>query len=110
MTGSHKYSCLFSAISLDGKQLFKQYDKFDIITFLDFLKTINLKFPKCYPFKDKSSPPPIQISEGEGLHRKENGYSYPRVSSNSVPRVYDTRRGMEYSKTGSACFESLLTL
>ncbi|CAN5647606.1 hypothetical protein BH23THE1_BH23THE1_33690 [soil metagenome] len=79
-------------------------------TFLDFLKTIHLKFPKCYPFKDKSSPPPLQISEDEGLHRKEQGYSYPRVSSNNVPRVYDTRRGMEYSQTGSTCFEALLTL
>jgi hypothetical protein len=101
---------LFGAISLERKQLFKRYDKFDIITFLDFLKTIHLKFPKYYPFKDKSSPPPLQISEDEGLNRKEQGYSYPCVSSNNVPRVYDTRRGMEYSQMGSACFEALMTL
>ena len=29
VTGSHKHSCIFGAISLEGKQLFRQYDKFD---------------------------------------------------------------------------------
>ena len=26
VTGSHKHSCVFGAISLEGKQLFRQYD------------------------------------------------------------------------------------
>jgi hypothetical protein len=29
VTGSHKHSCLFGAISLEGDQLFRQYDSFD---------------------------------------------------------------------------------
>ena len=29
VTGSHRYSCLFGALSLGGKQLFRQYDKFN---------------------------------------------------------------------------------
>ena len=37
-TGSHKHSCLFGAVSMDQKQLFRQYDKFNGDTFLDFLK------------------------------------------------------------------------
>ncbi|HXT84335.1 MAG TPA: transposase [Verrucomicrobiae bacterium] len=56
ITGSHKHSCLFGAISLDGKQLFRQYDKFNGDTFLDFLNIIHTKFPKCYLFMDKASP------------------------------------------------------
>ena len=56
VTGSHKHSCLFGAISLDGKQLFRQYDKFKGATFLDYLKKIHAKFPKCYLFMDKASP------------------------------------------------------
>ncbi|MDN5846265.1 MAG: transposase [Candidatus Nitrosocosmicus sp.] len=55
ITGSHEYSCLFGAISMDGKQLFRQYDRFDTETFLDFLKEIHHKFPKCYLFMDKAS-------------------------------------------------------
>jgi transposase len=56
VTGSHDCSCLFGAISIEGKQLFRQYDKFNTQTFLDFLKTIHSKFPKCYLFMDKASP------------------------------------------------------
>ena len=56
VTGSHKHSCLFGAISIEGKQLFRQYDKFNGDTFLDFLKIIHSKFPKCYLFMDKASP------------------------------------------------------
>ncbi len=58
ITGSHKHSCLFGgAISLNGKQqLFRQYHRFNGDTFLDFLKVIHLRFPKCYLFMDKASP------------------------------------------------------
>lgn len=56
VTGSHKHSCLFGAISMDQKQIFRQYDKFNTQTFLDFLKKIHHKYPRCYLFMDKASP------------------------------------------------------
>ncbi len=56
ITGSHELSCLFGAISMDQRQLFRQYDKFNTETFLDFLKEIHHKFPKCYLFMDKAPP------------------------------------------------------
>ena len=56
ITGSHKHSCIFGAISIEGKQLFRQYDVFNGDTFLDFIKKIHAKFPKCYLFMDKASP------------------------------------------------------
>ncbi|MDR4492344.1 MAG: transposase [Candidatus Nitrosocosmicus sp.] len=55
ITGSHQHSCLFGAISMDHRQLFRQYDKFNTQTFLNFLKTIHCKFPKCFLFMDKAS-------------------------------------------------------
>ena len=57
VTGSHKNSCIFGAISLGGKQLFRQQNKFNGDTFLDYLKKIHVKFPKCYLFMDKASSP-----------------------------------------------------
>jgi hypothetical protein len=36
------------------QQLFKQYDWFDESIFLDYLKQIHRKFPKCYLFLDKA--------------------------------------------------------
>jgi hypothetical protein len=56
VTGSHKHSCIFGAISMEGNQLFRQYDKFNGDTFLDFLKMTQTKFSKCYLFMDKASP------------------------------------------------------
>ncbi|MDN5847738.1 MAG: hypothetical protein L0H53_15850 [Candidatus Nitrosocosmicus sp.] len=46
ITSSHEYSCLFGAVSMNQKQLFRHYYKFNTETFLDFLKTIHSKFPK----------------------------------------------------------------
>ena len=54
ITGSHQESVLFGATSLEGKQIFRQYDWFDQNTFLDYLKQIHRKFPKCYLFLDKA--------------------------------------------------------
>ena len=56
VTGSHKHSCIFGALSLEGKQLFRQYDRFNGDAFLEFLKTIHSRFPKCHLFLDKASP------------------------------------------------------
>ena len=56
VTGSHQRSCVFRAISMKGKQLFRQYDKFNGDTFLDYLKKIYAKFPQCYLLMDKASP------------------------------------------------------
>jgi transposase len=56
VTGSHKHSCISGAISLDGKHLFRQHDKFNGDTFLDYLKKLHIKFQRCYLFIDKASP------------------------------------------------------
>ena len=57
VTGSHKHSCLFGAIDMEGKQLFRHYDRFNGDTFLEFLKTIHSRFPKCHLFMDKAVSP-----------------------------------------------------
>ena len=48
ITGSHKHSCIFGAISIEGKQLFRQYDVFNGDTFLDFIKKIHAKFKMIF--------------------------------------------------------------
>jgi hypothetical protein len=55
VTDSHKHSCIFGAISIEGKQLFRQYDAFNGDAFLEFLKKVRDKFPECYLFIDKAS-------------------------------------------------------
>ncbi|MGA7369793.1 MAG: transposase [Nitrososphaeraceae archaeon] len=54
ITGSHRNLSMFGAISLQGKQLFRTYERFNEDTFYEFLKQIHYKFPKCYLFLDKA--------------------------------------------------------
>jgi hypothetical protein len=54
ITGSHRSLSMFGAISLQGKQLFRIYERFNEDTFYEFLKQIHYKFPKCYLFLDKA--------------------------------------------------------
>lgn len=54
VTGSHKHLCFFGAVGLNGKQLFREYDRFNENNFYKYLKQIHYKFPKCYLFLDKA--------------------------------------------------------
>ena len=56
VTGSHKRTIVFGCLSLQGKQLFKQYDKFNSNTFVDYLKYIQKRFGKCIVFADRARP------------------------------------------------------
>ena len=47
---------MFGAISLDNRQIFRQYDRFNENTFYEFLKQLHYKFPKCYLLLDKAYP------------------------------------------------------
>ena len=56
VTGSRKRTIVFGCLSLDGKQLFKQYDKFDSKTFVDYLKQVQKRFGKIIIFVDRATP------------------------------------------------------
>jgi transposase len=56
VTGSRKRTIVFGCLSLDGKQLFKQYDKFDSKTFVDYLKQVQKRFGKYIIFVDRATP------------------------------------------------------
>lgn len=56
VTGSHQRTCVFGAMSIEGKQLFRQYDVFNEDTFLHYLKIIHRKFTPCYLFLDRATP------------------------------------------------------
>ncbi len=64
-------------MSLEGKQLFRKYDRFNGDTFLEFLKTIHSRFPKSHLFMDKASP-----------HRSRKVRGYFDRHKNSLIPVY----------------------
>ena len=50
----HGRTVVFGAMSLDGRQLFRQYKKFNGRSFLDYLKKAHRKFRKPYLFMDRA--------------------------------------------------------
>jgi hypothetical protein len=56
VTGSRKKTIVFGSLSFDGKQLVKQYDKFNSNTFVDYLKHVQKRFGKCIVFVDRATP------------------------------------------------------
>lgn len=56
VSGSHFKTVVFGAVSVDGTQFFRQYETFDGLSFLDFLKKLHRKFGgRLYLFLDKAN-------------------------------------------------------
>ena len=54
VTGSHQRTCVFGTITIDGKQLVRQYDVFNQYVFLKYLKELQRKFRKLLLFIDRA--------------------------------------------------------
>jgi transposase len=53
-TGSHQRTCVFGTLTMDGRQLFRQYGIFDQDTFLDYLKQVKKRIGKVVMFTDRA--------------------------------------------------------
>jgi len=118
-TGSHRRTCLFGAVSLDHKQLFRQYDTVNGESFLAYLKELKRKFSAFLMFLDKSAPHQRDERVRQWLWRNRNSvkvrwFPTARPELNPVEecwrrikdiiqanRIYPTFEGMkkEISKT-----------
>jgi len=54
VTGSHKKTCVFGTLTIDGKQLFRQYKTFDQYSFISYLRELKRKFHKLILFLDRA--------------------------------------------------------
>ncbi len=72
VTGLHQRTCVFGALSIDGKQLFRQYDEFNAHTFLAYLKKLHTKFPRCILFMDKARQHRLSRRVKEYLEKNED--------------------------------------
>jgi hypothetical protein len=53
VTGSRNKTIIFGCLSIEGKQLFRQYKKFDSSIFVDYLKHVKNRFGKFVMFVDR---------------------------------------------------------
>lgn len=56
VTGSRRKTIVFGCLSMNGKQLFKQYDEFNSKTFIDYLKHVQKRCGKIVIFVDRATP------------------------------------------------------
>lgn len=54
VNGNHQKTVVFGALSHDGRQFFRQYEKFDQHCFLNYLKELNKKFGKILVYADRA--------------------------------------------------------
>jgi hypothetical protein len=55
VTGSHNKTIIFGILSMDGKQLFRQYTRFDSHSFIRYLDEVRKKFKKFVIFLDRAT-------------------------------------------------------
>ncbi len=55
VTGSHDKTIVYGVLSLDGKQLFRQYERFDSHSFIVYLEEVRKKFKKFVIFVDRAT-------------------------------------------------------
>ena len=55
VTGSHSKTIAFGVLSLDGKQLFRQYERFDSHSFIAYLEEARKKFRKFIMIVDRAT-------------------------------------------------------
>ena len=82
-TGSHRRTCLFGTVSLNGRQLFRQYHTVNGENFLAYTRELKRRFGAFLIFLDKSAP----------HHRDERVRRWLRKNRNSVKvRWFPTAR------------------
>lgn len=55
VTGSHDKTIVYGVLSLEGKQLFRQKDKFDGQSFITYLQQVKKKFKKFIMIVDRAT-------------------------------------------------------
>jgi hypothetical protein len=85
VTGSHRHSVLYGALSLDGRQLFRQYDDFDGDSFFDYLKLIHGRFGRCLLFLDKAA-----------QHQTEEVLSYFESNQDALVPIWEPTASPEF--------------
>ena len=86
MTGSHQRTCVFGTLTMEGKQLFRQYDVFNKDTFLDYLKQVRKRLGKVIMFTDRAR-----------QHRSKKVREYLEENKDAVRIVYLTKGSPEFN-------------
>jgi len=86
VTGSHQRTCVFGTLTVDKKQLFRQYNLFNQNTFLDYLKHIKKRLGKVVMFTDRAR-----------QHQSNKVKEYLKANRDSVRLLYFPKGSPEFN-------------
>ena len=86
ITGSHQRTCAFGTLTIDGRQLFRQYDAFNQYTFMDYLKQLQRRFGKV-----------ILITDRARQHQSKKVQKYLEENKDSIRIIYLPKGSPEFS-------------
>ena len=88
-------------MSLEGTQLFRQYDNFDEDTFYEYLKQVHYKYPRCFLFLDKA-PPHYKSEKVKSYFMKHKDSLIPVWIPTASPEFMALEECWNISKTSSS--------
>lgn len=77
---------MFGTLTIDGRQLFRQYDMFDQYAFIDYLKQVQRRFGKVVLFTDRAR-----------QHRSKKVQEYLEKNKDWIRIVYLPKGSPEFS-------------
>ena len=86
MTGSHQRTCVFGTLTMEGKQLFRQYHLFNQYSFLDCLKQVGKRLGKV-----------IMLADRARQHRSKKVREYLEENKDAVRIVYLPKGSPEFN-------------
>ena len=86
MAGSHQMTCVFGTLTMEGKQLFRQYDVFNQYTFLDYLKQVRKRLVRVIMFTDRAR-----------QHRSKKVQEYLEENKDAIRTVYLPKGSPEFN-------------
>ena len=93
MTGSHQRTCVFGTLTMEGKQLFRQYDVFNQHSFLDYLKQVRKGLGKVIMFADRAR-----------QHRSKKVREYLEENKDAIRTVYLPKGSPEFNAVEECCW------
>ena len=93
MAGSHQRTCVFGTLTMEGKQLFRQYDVFNQYTFLDYLKQVRRRLGKV-----------IMLADRARQHRSKKVLGYLEDNKDAVRIVHLPKGSPEFNAVEGCCW------
>ena len=94
VTGSHQRTCVFGTLTLDRRQLFRQYNMFNQYTFLDYLKQVKKRLGKKV----------VMFTDRAKQHQSKKVKEYLKENNDYIRIIYLPKGSPEFNAVVEECW------